>query len=87
MSSLRKEDIKYIKRCFTLAKRGWGKVSPNPLVGAVLVKDGKIIGEGWHKTIKTFYQSQTAYIPDDQRRWLSFVPDAKSAVECIKEQL
>jgi diaminohydroxyphosphoribosylaminopyrimidine deaminase/5-amino-6-(5-phosphoribosylamino)uracil reductase len=38
-----------MKRAFTLARKGAGCVSPNPLVGAVIVKDGKIIGEGWHK--------------------------------------
>jgi len=42
-------DEKYIERCFELAKRGKGKVSPNPLVGAVLVKDNRIIGEGYHE--------------------------------------
>ncbi|MFK7936017.1 MAG: bifunctional diaminohydroxyphosphoribosylaminopyrimidine deaminase/5-amino-6-(5-phosphoribosylamino)uracil reductase RibD [Saprospiraceae bacterium] len=40
---------KYIKRCFDLARLGAGSVAPNPLVGAVLVHQGKIIGEGWHK--------------------------------------
>lgn len=40
---------KYIKRCFELAERGRGHVEPNPVVGAVIVKNGKIIGEGWHK--------------------------------------
>ncbi|HNT48967.1 MAG TPA: bifunctional diaminohydroxyphosphoribosylaminopyrimidine deaminase/5-amino-6-(5-phosphoribosylamino)uracil reductase RibD [Cyclobacteriaceae bacterium] len=34
---------------FELARQGMGSVSPNPLVGCVIVKDGKIIGEGWHK--------------------------------------
>jgi diaminohydroxyphosphoribosylaminopyrimidine deaminase/5-amino-6-(5-phosphoribosylamino)uracil reductase len=32
-----------------LARRGYGSTSPNPLVGAVLVRDGKIIGRGWHR--------------------------------------
>src|SRR5271169_4373390 len=32
-----------------LAKRGCGATSPNPMVGAVLVKGGKIIGRGWHR--------------------------------------
>ncbi|MDB6025423.1 MAG: Riboflavin biosynthesis protein RibD [Verrucomicrobiales bacterium] len=32
-----------------LAQRGYGQVSPNPLVGAVLVKKGKVIGRGWHR--------------------------------------
>lgn len=39
----------YIQRTFELAKRGLGKTWPNPLVGAVIVKNGKIIGEGYHK--------------------------------------
>jgi len=38
-----------MKRAITLAKRGDGWVSPNPMVGAVIVKDGQIIGEGWHR--------------------------------------
>ena len=37
-----------IERTFELARRGIGNASPNPLVGAVLVKDSKIIGEGFH---------------------------------------
>lgn len=42
-------DEKYMARAIELAKRGIGGVNPNPLVGAVIVKDAKIIGEGWHK--------------------------------------
>ncbi len=38
----------YIQRCLGLAKRGAGYVAPNPMVGAVLVHEGKIIGEGFH---------------------------------------
>ena len=38
----------FMRRCFELAKRGVGLVSPNPLVGAVAVKDGKIVAEGFH---------------------------------------
>jgi diaminohydroxyphosphoribosylaminopyrimidine deaminase/5-amino-6-(5-phosphoribosylamino)uracil reductase len=40
---------KYIKRCIELAKNGLGTTYPNPLVGSVIVCDGKIIGEGWHQ--------------------------------------
>ena len=43
------EDEKYMKRCFDLALKGRGNVSPNPKVGAVIVCEGKIIGEGYHK--------------------------------------
>ena len=38
-----------MQRCLELALKGLGNVAPNPLVGAVLVKDGKIIGEGYHR--------------------------------------
>ncbi|MBQ6435565.1 MAG: tRNA-guanine transglycosylase, partial [Synergistaceae bacterium] len=38
-----------MKRALDLAILGRGKTSPNPLVGCVIVKDNKIIGEGWHK--------------------------------------
>ena len=44
-----KEDEFYMKRAIELAKRGTGWVNPNPLVGAVIVKDDRIIGEGWHR--------------------------------------
>lgn len=37
-----------MRRALALAERGWGRVSPNPLVGTVLVRDGKVVGEGWH---------------------------------------
>lgn len=40
---------KYIQRCIELAKNGLGSTYPNPLVGSVIVCDGKIIGEGWHQ--------------------------------------
>ena len=42
-------DLKYMKRAITLAKRGAGWVNPNPVVGAVIVKDDRIIGEGFHE--------------------------------------
>ncbi len=38
-----------MKRCIELAKCGFGNASPNPMVGSVIVCDGKIIGEGWHR--------------------------------------
>ena len=39
----------FMKRCIQLAKLGKGRVAPNPLVGAVIVHNGKIIGEGYHQ--------------------------------------
>lgn len=43
------EHTRYLRRCFELALLGAGRVSPNPMVGAVLVHEGRIIGEGWHQ--------------------------------------
>ena len=42
-------DIRFMKRCLQLAKKGLGNVAPNPMVGAVIVHENKIIGEGYHK--------------------------------------
>lgn len=44
-------DSKIMLRCLELAKKAQGKTSPNPLVGAVVVKDGNIIGEGFHPQV------------------------------------
>ena len=38
----------YMQRALQLARCGEGRVSPNPMVGAVIVCDGRIIGEGYH---------------------------------------
>jgi len=43
------KDEQYMSRCIQLAKLGAGNVAPNPMVGAVLVVENKIIGEGYHK--------------------------------------
>ena len=42
-------DEKYMMRCFQLANKGKGSTMPNPLVGAVIVDKGEIIGEGYHR--------------------------------------
>lgn len=41
-------DLRFMRRALALAERGWGQVAPNPLVGAVLVRDGRVVGEGYH---------------------------------------
>lgn len=43
------DDIKYMYRCLQLARIGDGYVAPNPMVGAVIVHNNKIIGEGYHR--------------------------------------
>ena len=46
-------DEKYMREALELARRGRGRTSPNPVVGAVIVKDDKVIGRGWHQKAGT----------------------------------
>jgi diaminohydroxyphosphoribosylaminopyrimidine deaminase / 5-amino-6-(5-phosphoribosylamino)uracil reductase len=41
--------MSYLERALELAERGRGTTSPNPVVGAVVVRDGEVVGEGWHE--------------------------------------
>jgi diaminohydroxyphosphoribosylaminopyrimidine deaminase/5-amino-6-(5-phosphoribosylamino)uracil reductase len=42
------DDGAWMRRALALADRGWGQTAPNPMVGAVVVRDGVAVGEGWH---------------------------------------
>lgn len=54
-------DIKYMERAIELAKKGEGAVNPNPLVGAVIVKDNRIIGEGYHARYGELHAERNAF--------------------------
>ncbi|HUQ99276.1 MAG TPA: bifunctional diaminohydroxyphosphoribosylaminopyrimidine deaminase/5-amino-6-(5-phosphoribosylamino)uracil reductase RibD [Gemmatimonadaceae bacterium] len=41
-------DAEYMRRALALAQQGWGQTAPNPMVGAVVVRDGVVVGEGFH---------------------------------------
>src|SRR3954471_5018860 len=41
-------DAEYMCRALFLAQQGWGQTAPNPMVGAVVVRDGVVVGEGFH---------------------------------------
>jgi diaminohydroxyphosphoribosylaminopyrimidine deaminase/5-amino-6-(5-phosphoribosylamino)uracil reductase len=43
-----RDDSRFMRRALRLAEKGWGRTSPNPLVGAVVVRDGAVVGEGFH---------------------------------------
>jgi diaminohydroxyphosphoribosylaminopyrimidine deaminase/5-amino-6-(5-phosphoribosylamino)uracil reductase len=45
---LDKSDIGYLEKALDLAEKGRGCTSPNPIVGAVIVRQGEVLGEGWH---------------------------------------
>lgn len=68
-------DERFMKRALALARRGEGQVSPNPMVGAVIVKNGQIVAEGYHRrygeahaeinamrSLKTSPQGATLYV-------------------------
>lgn len=50
----------YMKRAIELALKGEGRVNPNPMVGAVVVKDGRIIGEGFHEAYGNLHAERNA---------------------------
>lgn len=54
------EDRDYMQRAIQLAKKGAGFVNPNPMVGAVIVKEGKIIGEGYHEKYGQLHAERNA---------------------------
>lgn len=43
------QDVLWMRRALRLARRGWGRTSPNPMVGALLVREGQLVGQGWHR--------------------------------------
>jgi hypothetical protein len=52
-------DRPFLEKAVALGKRGWGRVHPNPLVGCVIVRDERIVGEGWHAEFDQFGTSLT----------------------------
>ncbi|MGN0659296.1 MAG: bifunctional diaminohydroxyphosphoribosylaminopyrimidine deaminase/5-amino-6-(5-phosphoribosylamino)uracil reductase RibD [Emergencia sp.] len=60
-------DSEYMRRAISLAQRGAGYTSPNPLVGAVIVRDGQIIGEGYHERYGELHAERNA-LADCRRR-------------------
>ncbi len=45
------EAIRFMSRAIRIARKGLGRTSPNPMVGAVVVKNGTILGEGFHRAL------------------------------------
>lgn len=61
-------DIIYMRRCLQLATNGLGRVRPNPLVGCVIVKDGKIISEGFHQEYGHNHAERNALLRESDYR-------------------
>ena len=53
-------DESYMDMALELAKHGMGAVNPNPLVGAVIVKNEKVIGKGWHERFGGLHAERNA---------------------------
>ena len=55
-------DREYMLRAIELAKKGAGHTNPNPMVGAVIVKDGRVIGEGYHEQYGSLHAERNAFL-------------------------
>jgi diaminohydroxyphosphoribosylaminopyrimidine deaminase/5-amino-6-(5-phosphoribosylamino)uracil reductase len=60
-------------QALTLALRGWGRVAPNPLVGAVLLRDGEVVAEGWHAEFGGAHAEAAALAACDDPRGVTCV--------------
>jgi diaminohydroxyphosphoribosylaminopyrimidine deaminase / 5-amino-6-(5-phosphoribosylamino)uracil reductase len=60
LTTLQETDRVHLARAIELAERGRGRVSPNPMVGAVVVRDGEVIGEGWHTAVGRLHAEREA---------------------------
>ncbi len=76
--ALRVKNKDFMLKAIELAKRGFGAVEPNPMVGCVIVKDSQIIGEGWHKQYGEAHAEINA-LADCKRRG----NDPKGATMCV----
>lgn len=75
-TALGADDTRFMRRAIELAWRGWGWTNPNPLVGCVLVRDGRIIGEGWHEKCGQAHAERNA-LADCARRAADGATDAE----------
>src|SRR5205809_3357181 len=66
-ASERVSEPEAMERALDLAWRGWGRVAPNPLVGAVVLQDGSIVGEGWHAEYGGDHEEVAALKPPGAR--------------------
>lgn len=60
-------DSDFMSEALSLAAKGMGFVNPNPMVGAVIVRDGEIIGRGWHRQYGGLHAERNAFADCDSR--------------------
>lgn len=66
----------YMKRCLELAALGAGAAAPNPMVGCVIVHDGRIIGEGWHRRCGEAHAEVNAVADAEARGYGDRLPES-----------
>lgn len=59
-ATLTDQDVAHLERALALAERGRGQTSPNPIVGAVIVRQGEVLGEGYHATYGDLHAERAA---------------------------
>ncbi|KAL5727495.1 hypothetical protein ACHQM5_000684 [Ranunculus cassubicifolius] len=96
-SEVIKDDAFYIRRCVEIAKKAIGCTSPNPMVGCVIVKDGVIVGEGFHpkagqphaevfalREAGDLAENATAYVSLEPCNHFGRTPPCSEALICAK---
>lgn len=73
------DDLIFLKQTLVLAKKGLGRTNPNPMVGAIIVKNNKIIGKGYHKKVGLPHAEIEAFAsasqdPKDSTLYVSLEP-------------
>ena len=61
------DDIVLMRKAMALAQKGEGAVNPNPLVGALIVRDGEVIAEGYHERYGDLHAERNAFEDAAQR--------------------
>ena len=56
------DDIVLMRKAMALAQKGEGAVNPNPLVGALIVRDGEVIAEGYHERYGDLHAERNAFL-------------------------
>ncbi len=62
MASITSTDEMYMRRCFQLAVHGLGRTRPNPLIGCVIVRDGRVVSEGYHQCHGQWHAERNAIL-------------------------
>jgi diaminohydroxyphosphoribosylaminopyrimidine deaminase/5-amino-6-(5-phosphoribosylamino)uracil reductase len=75
-------DARHLERALALAQNAKGRTSPNPLVGAVIVKNGRVLGEGWHAGPGCDH-AETAAIKDALRRKSRAAPPVGASLDAL----